>query len=297
VSTAATVIVPTHDHGPTLRVTLGTALAQTVADIEVFVIGDGVPDVTREIVDDLMRRDTRVRFFDHPKGPRRGEIYRHDALQEARGEIVCYLSDDDIWFPEHVATMRDLLADADFAGALPVSLSADGKLSSWPIDLARPSFRERMLAGHNFIPLSCGAHTLDGYRRLPVGWSAAPTGTGTDLYMWQKLLRLPGVRAKSGTRPTAVHFPSPQRSDWTLDERVAELELWARRASDPAERRELVGEVLDAIVLEAAEIEARARDAYATRTWRFRNWLLRAPVLGPVARALGARGAPRAAEP
>ena len=71
-SVAATVIVPTHDHGPTLRLSVGSALAQTVEDIEVLVVGDGVPDVTREIVGELSRVDERVHFFDHPKGQRHG---------------------------------------------------------------------------------------------------------------------------------------------------------------------------------------------------------------------------------
>ena len=68
-SIAATIIVPTHDHGPTLRFALASALAQTVEDIEVLVIGDGVPDVTRKIVGEVSRSGRRVRFFDHPKGP------------------------------------------------------------------------------------------------------------------------------------------------------------------------------------------------------------------------------------
>jgi len=114
VSIAATVIVPTHDHGPTLRFALASALAQTVEDIEVLVIGDGVPDVTREIVDEVLRQDARVRFFDHPKGPRHGEPYRHEALGEARGDIVCYLCDDDLWLPQHVELVREALEGADF---------------------------------------------------------------------------------------------------------------------------------------------------------------------------------------
>ena len=55
-SVVATVIVPTHDHGQTLRLALASALDQTVADIEVVVVGDGVPDITREIVDEFRLR-------------------------------------------------------------------------------------------------------------------------------------------------------------------------------------------------------------------------------------------------
>ena len=170
----ATVIIPTYDHGPTLRPALASALAQSVADIEVFVIGDGVPEVTREIMSAFARSDERVRFFDHPKGPRNGELYRHEALKEARGEIVCYLSDDDLWFPEHVETMQKLLDGHDFANSLPVHATVEAVVASLVVDLGDPRFPNRMVGGTSFIPLSCGAHTLDAYRRLPVGWSTTP---------------------------------------------------------------------------------------------------------------------------
>ena len=98
-SVKATVVIPTFDHGPLLEYSLASALRQTVPDIEVFIIGDGVPDVTRQIVARAVRQDPRVRFFDNPKGARRGEAHRHRALAEAKGSIVCYLSDDDLGRP------------------------------------------------------------------------------------------------------------------------------------------------------------------------------------------------------
>ena len=42
----ATVIVPTHDHGPLLRLAVRSALRQTVEDLEVLVIGDGATEVS-----------------------------------------------------------------------------------------------------------------------------------------------------------------------------------------------------------------------------------------------------------
>ncbi len=297
-SVAATVIVPTHDHGPTLRSSLGSALAQTVEDIEVLVIGDGVPDVTREIVGELSRTDERVRFFDHPKGPRHGELYRHEALAQARGEIVCYLSDDDLWFPEHIETMHEALVQSDFAGGHAVHVTPAGELLTWPSDLSLPWFRERMLAGQaNFVPLSCAAHTLDVYRRLPEGWSPAPLSSATDVFMWRKVLRLPGLRARSTTLPTVVHLPSTLRRGWTPEARAAELEPWARRVADPEWRNEFRAEVLNVVLRQAAAAEAAAGVVMDTRTWRVRSWLLRAPALGAAAKALARRGAARATEP
>lgn len=295
-SVAATVIVPTHDHGPTLRLSLGSALAQTVEDIEVLVIGDGVPDVTREIVGELSRSDERLRFFDHPKGPRHGELYRHEALAQARGEIVCYLSDDDLWFPEHVATMQKLLDRHDFANALPVHATVEGVVASLVVDLEDRRFPERMVRGTSFIPLSCGAHTLDAYRRLPEGWSTTPPGIFTDLFMWQKFLRQPGCRVRSGTVPTLLLFPSRGRRDSTSDERVEELERWASKVADERWRQDFIAEVLDSTVRDRARIAADLADAHGTRTFRLRRRVLATPVLGSAVKALARRGVARATE-
>ena len=250
--TLATVLIPTHDHGPTLFRSVRSALAQTVEDLEVLVVGDGVPAVTREVMDELTRSDRRVRFFDNPKGPRHGEVHRHAALQEARGEIVCYLADDDLWLPGHVEEMRRLLEDADFAHALPFWIDGDGAFHHLRVDLAQPSWRELLLGGENRVPLSCGAHTLELYRRLPEGWRTTPDGTFTDLYMWQQILAVPGCRAVSGTTPTVLHFPSSARDGWSEARRLEELVAWSKE-------REIGARLLAAAVRDAAGQEELLR--------------------------------------
>jgi hypothetical protein len=228
----ATVLIPTHDHGPLLEYSLRSALAQTIQDIEVLVIGDGVGDDTRSVLEVLRQKDERIRFFDNPKGPRHGEIHRHAALGEARGRIVCYLSDDDLWFPHHLETMEHLLGVTDLAHTLPVFVLPDGTVEGSLGDLALPEIRQRLLDGLNFIPLSCVGHTLDAYRRLPFGWRTTPEGTHTDLYMWQQFLAKPDCRCLSSSKLTVAHFPSPARTRLSDAERKLELASWARRLQD-----------------------------------------------------------------
>lgn len=290
---AATVLIPTFDHGPVLSRAVSTALAQTVADLEIFIVGDGVPDVTREIAGRLMAQDRRVRFFDNPKGPRNGEIHRHRALAEARGEIVCYLSDDDLWLPDHVATMRDLLRGADFTHALPVKVEPDGAIGGWAVDLAQPGHREFILMRENRMPLSCFAHTLAMYRRLPHGWRAGPLEMPSDLHMYRQFLALPECRAVSGTMPTALVFPSPTRRAWSVEDRCGELDAWIARLSDPDRRHELMRQVLDSVVRDRAAkalaLEAATGELTEIREsfrWRVVKRLPRVPLLGWGARAL-----------
>jgi GalNAc5-diNAcBac-PP-undecaprenol beta-1,3-glucosyltransferase len=232
VAVAATVLVPTHTHGETLRYSIPTALRQTVADIEIFVIGDAVPDVTRAIVREFA--DPRVRFFDFPKGPSRGELYRHQVLQEARGEIVCYLFDDDLWLPDHVAVMQQILRDADFAFTQPVVAGVDGAISAPFIDLGRPLHR-RLFTNSKSGMVSeptCAAHTRSLYRRLPHGWRTTPPGFAPDKYMWAQCLADPRTVARSGARPTAILFPDPPRRGWPLQRRLEELRTWSARLDE-----------------------------------------------------------------
>jgi hypothetical protein len=225
-----------------LRHSVGSALAQTVGELEIFIVGDGVPDVTRDVVADLCHRDKRIRFFDNPKGPRRGEAHRHAALAEARGRIVCYLCDDDLWLPEHVETMERLLTDAEFAHAYDAAIEPDQTFCSTVGGASMPRLRDHLLDGFNFVPLSTGAHLLSAYRRLPVGWRTTPQGTPTDLYMWQQFLDRPWVRCRAAPEITVLRFPSPPRRCWSFEERLAEIERWAARMTEEGFRGWLTGE-------------------------------------------------------
>ena len=84
---AATIIIPTHSHGPTLYASVESALGQTMP-VEVFIIGDGASEEDRAVARELTGRDSRVRFLDHPKTPGRGELFRHAAIEQARGRYV-----------------------------------------------------------------------------------------------------------------------------------------------------------------------------------------------------------------
>jgi hypothetical protein len=82
------------------------------------------------------------------------------------------------------------------------------------------------------------------YRRLPHGWRTKPEGTWSDLYMWQQILSMPGLRTASGARPTVLHFPSSLRRGWPMERRIEELDRWAARMTEPGWRADLLAAVL-----------------------------------------------------
>jgi hypothetical protein len=251
-SVAATVLIPTYDHGPTLRYSVESALRQSMSDIEIFIVGDGVDDRSRSVIAELTRKDGRVRFFDFPKGERHGEASRHLALQEARGEMVAYLADDDLWLPEHLEHMHHALQRHNVVNVLGMCVYADGTLGTWYGDLDHPHYRERMRGPWNFIPLSTLAHRMDFYRKLPLGWHPAPPDTWTDLHMWRKLLSHEAVAALTLFEPTVLVFPTPARAGWTLKERTRELEAWMPKILETDRRAELRAAFMSAALRDRA---------------------------------------------
>ncbi|MEA2240211.1 MAG: hypothetical protein QOC81_4935 [Thermoanaerobaculia bacterium] len=280
---AATVLIPTHNHGETLRYSVPTALRQSVGNIEVFIVGDGVPDVTREIASELAAVDSRIRFFDFPKGPGRGELHRHRVLQEARGEIVCYLFDDDLWLPDHIAVMQELLRAADFAFTMPVVVKPDGELSAWFVDLSRPTQRRLFTDTRSDTPSvqTSAAHTIALYKRLPFGWRPAPRGHAPDKSMWAQMLSTPGCVAVSTPRPTSIIFPDPPRKNWPLERRLAELSDWSASLQDVEWQRRFSTEVIAAL----ARDSARNLELF----WRLYALSLRLPFGRSWLKALGKR--------
>jgi hypothetical protein len=258
-----TVLIPTHDHSETLRYAVRSVQWQTRQDFELFIVGDGVPDRTRAIAAELMAEDPRIRFFDFPKGERHGELHRHQALREASGRFVCYQADDDLWFPDHLATMATLLEDHDLAHCMQIEMAIDGQASTWMFDaIAEPRALDRMRTSKTGFGLNSGGHRLDAYRMLPRGWHPAPPGINTDLYFWLQFLEERWCRYVSHKWPLVVHLSTVPRRDWSQLRRVEELAALWERIQSASYRQGLVRECLlplhDRLLAEAVQPSAGA---------------------------------------
>src|SRR6266404_5636639 len=235
----ASVLIPTHSHrAATLPLAVASVQAQGIGDIEILIVGDGVDDSVRSTVKRLQTTDSRIRFFDFPKGPRNGEIHRDGVLRQARGLIVCYQADDDLWLPGHFADMEN----ADFVGAMHVNVEREDRVRGYFFDIERPEFRDLWVSwqAHPYGPwasngfgLAFAAHRLEAYLRLPEGWTTTPTGLPTDQFMWMKFARQPWCRIRALQWPISLHFPAPDRRNWTPEQRTEELRRWMKVIESP----------------------------------------------------------------
>jgi glycosyltransferase involved in cell wall biosynthesis len=275
--TAATVLIPTHEHVGTLRHAVASVQEQSLQDFELFIVGDGVADASRAVVAELSAADRRIRFFDFPKGPRKGEIHRHAALQHAQGRIVAYLGDDDCWMRNHLEVLDALLIDADFGHTMQVGVGATGRIVVMRGALQEPAFRSRMLTElFNCFDLTFAGHTMAAYRRLPHGWRTTPPQFPyTDLYMWRQFLAQPWCRARSAMLPTAINTWTHLRPHLNDQERTDDLAHWRAQAALPEFRESLYAVALGKFEAEFAATEAELAATRNTLSWRLTRPLRR----------------------
>lgn len=240
-----TIVIPVIRTPELMAFAIESVQKQTITDFELFVVGDGAPDETIAVAQVFAKADSRVKVFPYPKGKRNGELNRHFALEEARGKYVCHLCDDDLWFPEHLHRMKMLLDEVDFGHTLHTFLEPDGGFDIYLFDLSNSEVQQRMLTSNwNFFGHSVAGYRLETYRQLKEGWSPAPEDVWPDLHMWRKFLKHEGIRVGTSFHITAIQFKSPQRLNWTISERAAEIKPYLKVICDELAREKIWGDVL-----------------------------------------------------
>jgi len=106
------VLLPTYNRRRYLPTALGSVVRQEYRNLEIIVIRDGGENV-RDLVEAF--RDPRIVLIDRDE--HRGVPFTlNQGLSRASGKYVCYLGDDDLFYPDHVGTLVDTLENRTDCG-------------------------------------------------------------------------------------------------------------------------------------------------------------------------------------
>jgi glycosyltransferase involved in cell wall biosynthesis len=97
------VLVANYNYARFLPEALGGLRQQSYERIEVIVCDDGSTDDSLVVLRGLAAKDTRVRFVAKENGGVASAL--NAAFAESRGELVCLLDADDVFYPEKVARL------------------------------------------------------------------------------------------------------------------------------------------------------------------------------------------------
>ncbi len=99
-----------YDGERTIAESMRSVLAQTVGALELVVVDDGSTDGTWEVVNELRAADERVVYAFQPNG-RQGKA-RNNGIRRARGELIAFCDQDDLWVADKLERQLAALAAA-----------------------------------------------------------------------------------------------------------------------------------------------------------------------------------------
>lgn len=136
---------------PTLAEALDSIAAQTYPRLEIVLVNAKGP---RHRLPDDRHGTVPLRFVDHGEPLTRGRA-ANAGLDAAQGELLFFLDDDDLLFPEHVAALVSAwAAQPDMRGAysgIRVEHYRDEQLVS--VGVQNQAFDRHRLWGRNFLPI------------------------------------------------------------------------------------------------------------------------------------------------
>ncbi|MFN7087840.1 MAG: glycosyltransferase family 2 protein [Burkholderiales bacterium] len=154
------VLVRTHKRPHWLREALLSVKHQTYPNVEVVVVEDGAP-CAAQMVRDEFAPAMNVRYFS--TGERVGRARAGNlALQQAAGEWLCFLDDDDVLFADHVEVLLKAALEHQVRGAYGLSWeTATQVISEDPLEYRElmhevkfwQPFSRIVLWHHNFLPI------------------------------------------------------------------------------------------------------------------------------------------------
>lgn len=230
-----TVVISAYNRSEVLRYALASAVAQTYRRLEVLVVGDGCTDDSEEVVAAV--DDPRVRWINLEENTGSQAGPNQEGLRSARGELIVYLGQDDLWRCDHVAI---LVADIERTGA---DVTSTVPSFVWP----RPVPVRRFVspAPGTYVPPSALMHRRAAAEAIG-GWRdfRETVRPPDDDFVWR--LRESGARFSRVRALSVLKFASAQRRDSYRDGRYSEQAAGSRRVDN---RTFAAREVLTALAL------------------------------------------------
>jgi glycosyltransferase involved in cell wall biosynthesis len=236
-----TIIIPTYNWSSVLPYSIGSALAQTFADFELLVIGDGCTDDSETIA--TSTGDPRVRWINiartgHQSGP------NNEGLRQARGEWIAYLGHDDLWLPHHL----EVLVSAMMRGAA---------LAHTLVALVPPNDGVITIAATRWRPPSSVMHRRDVVLAQG-GWrDFREVRVTPEEDLWARV-EAGGARVELVPRLSVIKFPASWRRRVYHDRPSHEQAKWLQR----------IREEPDLEVVQLASFVARQKPSFVERARR-----------------------------
>jgi hypothetical protein len=207
------VVMPTRDRPSMLRDALHSVARQSYGNWEALVANDGSADAAG-VVRELAPQDAARVTVLHTGGAKGAARARNLAIGAAKGEIVAFLDDDDLYLPEHLEVLVQAMAPSGAPVAYTESTAVEERLEGGRrVEVRRGSalqyrYSRSLLLVRNMIPTANWGMRRECFRR----WDGFDEGLACA-EDWDLLLRFsaqtPFLRIARTTTEIRVRAGAP----------------------------------------------------------------------------------------
>ena len=186
------VVIPLYNKAQSIRKTLDSVLAQTYKDFEIVVVDDGSTDGSADVAEAMLREckvygvECRGKVIRKANGG--VSSARNIGIMEAKGEYVAFLDGDDLWHPEYLETLHQLIEDYPDAALYGIGCTTihGDKI---PENVIPTSLRGEVEdVWNNYPGYWTGSSSSSRARLLEIGLFDTRMTHGEDIDMWWRLL-------------------------------------------------------------------------------------------------------------
>jgi glycosyltransferase involved in cell wall biosynthesis len=157
------VIIPTHNRPDLLKRAIQSVLDQTFEDLEIIVVNDHGADISNVL---SCFQDDRLIFVTHLQHLGVSAA-RNTGIALSRGSHICYLDDDDIFYPNHVEVLYSHLVTtglkcvySDAINCSAICKNGEVRVFERRLKYSHDPDRDALLASNRF-PVLCFMHARE----------------------------------------------------------------------------------------------------------------------------------------
>ena len=231
------VIVPTHSRDHTFSYTIDSILNQSYKNFNLAIVGDGVTEEYKKIIQKIVDSDDRVFFYDNKKTKltgKTGEVHRNKPIEDFNPKYITYCGDDDLLIPNHIEKMLEEIQGYDFVNPVPYMVKQKDTKAEYLGRFLDNKVDAIYFKAYNFVSLTGVMHTKKIFDRVG-GWTAAPNALGTDHNMWLKFVKVKDFKAKGSRFSTTIKINRSgikKQYKITLDDELEFIKEWSEAIKD-----------------------------------------------------------------
>ena len=184
------VIMATYNRGQQIRPAIESVLNQSYQDFELIVVNDGGTPQCQQVVDSF--HSDKIRYLEVNHGGLSHAL--NQGILRSRSRYICYLDDDDQFYPEHLETVVSALETSGYPLVYTDGYRITLKKTEYAFEQVAKEiaysvdFNPGMLSKWNYLPILCVGHRRDCFEKC--GLFEVELANMMDWDLWVRFSRL-----------------------------------------------------------------------------------------------------------